>query len=320
MNVKFLHFCIICKQKIIVNIYEFKTTIIAKKFTFVFKYGTIIYTKEGMCMQVQAINNQSFSGNPREAGSKRRANIDAAIALSDSDLRRAAFYQACLQTDEEKHNKIDRAAILSLPVIAAARDSILSRGQDVKFFNGVLYSSPAARVITGLKTLGRWGAAIGIAAGVVAATDKLEEKSPKFRRFAKEQPYTMLAGAFATAVGLNYAAQKGVNKLGEKIINRDIQKSWHNISDKVVKFNENKLVKNVVKKYANLTAKMHPALKGIGAIGLAAAPLVIGVGTIIHSLNHSSVRNKQAVQNYTNLKTAQAVLANARARELAELQ
>ena len=65
---------------------------------------------------------------------------------------------------------------------------------------------------------------------------------------------------------------------------------------------------------------MHPALKGIGAIGLAAAPLVIGVGTIIHSLNHSSVRNKQAVQNYTNLKTAQAVLANARARELAELQ
>ena len=105
-----------------------------------------------MCMQVQAINNQSFSGNTKQAGSKRRANIDAAIALSDNDLRRVAYYQACLQTNEEKHNKINKIAILSLPVIAAARDAILSRGNDVKLFTGKIVSSPAARALAGGKT------------------------------------------------------------------------------------------------------------------------------------------------------------------------
>ena len=121
-----------------------------------FKYSTIIYTKEGMCMQVQAINNQSFGGNTKEAGSKRRANIDAAIALSDNDLRRVAYYQACLQTNEEKHNKINKIAILSLPVIAAARDAILSRGNDVKLFTGKIVSSPAARALAGGKTFAIW--------------------------------------------------------------------------------------------------------------------------------------------------------------------
>ena len=285
-----------------------------------FKYSTIIYTKEGMCMQVQAINNQSFGGNTKEAGSKRRANIDAAIALSDNDLRRAAYYQACLQTNEEKHNKINKIAILSLPVIAAARDAILSRGNDVKLFTGKIVSSPAARALAGGKTFAIWAGAMAIAGGVIAGTDKLEEKSQKFRRFVKEQPYTALAASFASAVGLNYAAQKGINKLGEKLINKDSTKFWNKVAKGVVKFNDNKLVKGAVKHYANMTAKIHPALKAVGAIGLAAAPITIGIGTIIHSLNHSSVRNKQAVQNYTNLKTAQTILATARARELAEIQ
>ena len=137
-----------------------------------FKYSTIIYTKEGMCMQVQAINNQSFSGNTKEAGSKRRANIDAAIALSDNDLRRAAYYQACLQTNEEKHNKINKIAILSLPVIAAALDAILSRGNDVKLFTGKIVSSPAARALAGGKTFAIWAGAMAIAGGVIAGTDK----------------------------------------------------------------------------------------------------------------------------------------------------
>lgn len=272
-------------------------------------------------MQVQAVNNQAFGQvASKEVGSNRRANIDAAIAIKDNDLRRFAYYQACLQTDEEKHNKIDRAAILSLPVIAAARDTILSRGKDVKLFNGKIVSSPAARVLAGAKTLGGWIGAIAIAAGVVAGSEKLEEKSPKFKRFVKEQPYTALAGAFAAAVGINYAAGKGINKLGETLINKNSQKFWNRAAKGVLKFNDNKLVKGVVNKYAALTAKMHPALKAVGMLGLSAAPLAIGLGTVLHSLNHSAVRNKQAVQNYTNLKSAQAILANARARELAGLE
>ena len=76
-----------------------------------FKYSTII-EKRRMCvhMQVQAVNNQAFGQvASKEVGSNRRANIDAAIAIKDNDLRRFAYYQACLQTDEEKHNNTKSA-------------------------------------------------------------------------------------------------------------------------------------------------------------------------------------------------------------------
>ena len=104
-----------------------------------------------MYIQLQAINSQSFTAATasKEQGSKRRANIDAAIALSDNDLRRAAFYMASMQTDDKKHERINSVAINSLPVVAAVRDTLLSRGYAAPFLNGAIPSSPAARALTG---------------------------------------------------------------------------------------------------------------------------------------------------------------------------
>ena len=75
-------------------------------------------------------------------------------------------------------------------------------------------------------------------------------------------------------------------------------------------------MKNVAKTYTNVVDKLHPALKSVGKVGLAFAPLAIGTAAIIHTFNHRNVRNNQAVENYTNMKVAQAVLKSHRAQEL----
>lgn len=275
-----------------------------------------------LIMQIQAINNQSFgqgAQGSKESGAKRRANIDAAISIPDSDLKAFAYYQACVQTDDDKHRKINNAAIMSLPVVAAVRDTVLTRGEPVKLLGSKIMPGAAARVITGAKTLGRWGGALAAAIAVGTAAGKLEEKSEKFRKFTNNQPYTAMAAAFGAAAATYYAAGSGISKAAKALISKNPMPFWKNVARKVVAFDNNKVVKNVANAYIKMSDKIHPAIKGMGKLGLAFAPLAIGVSAVVHSLNHSAVRNRQAAQNYTNLKTAQAVLANARARELGEL-
>ena len=270
-------------------------------------------------MQVNAISDQSFGTGARaskELGSRRRENIDAALALSDNDLKKIAYYQACMQTNEDKHRKINNLSIAALPVVAAVRDTVLSRGQGLNLLGGKLMPGTATRLLTGAKTFGKWTGALALASGVVAGFNKLEDKSEKFRKFTKEQPYTAMAAAWGAAIGLYYGAGKGLSKLAQKVIKPDL-KFWNKLSTNVVKFNQNKVVKKLTDAYIKTSDKIHPALKGMGAIGLALAPTALVIGGILYSLNHSAKRNRQAENNYVALKTTQAVLANARARELA---
>ncbi len=273
-------------------------------------------------MQIQAINNQSFgqgAQGSKAQGAKRRANIDAAISLPDKDLRAFAYYQACVQTNDEKHRKLNNAAILSLPIVAAVRDTVLTRGEPVKLLGGAIMPGSAARVITGAKTLGRWGGALAAATAVGIGANKLAEKSDKVKKFVNNQPYTAMAAVFAGAAAAYYAAGKGISKAANMLIGDNKMKFWSGLSKKVVAFNDNKIVKSMANAYTKMSDKIHPAVKGAGKLGLAFAPVIIGGAAILHALNHSAVRNKQAEKNYTNLKTAQMVLANARARELSEL-
>ena len=273
-----------------------------------------------MCvMRVNAINEQSFGNGARtskEVGSHRRANVDAALALSDNDLKKIAYYQACLQTNEDKHRKINNLSIAALPVVAAVRDTVLTRGNGLDLFGGKLMPGTATRLLTGTKTFAKWTGALALASAVIAGFNKLEDKSEKFRKFTKEQPYTAMAVAWGSAIALYYGVGKGISKLAQKLIKPDA-KFWNKLCTNVVKFNQNKVVKNLTNAYINASDKIHPALKGMGAVGLALAPTAMVLGGILYSLNHSAKRNRQAENNYVALKTTQAVLANARARELA---
>jgi len=269
-------------------------------------------------MEIQAINNQTFgrgSTASREHGSKRRENIDAVLALSDNELKQAAYGLACLQTDERKHININNAALLSLPVVAGIGDAIMTRG---KAFNmlGKQITGTAARVLTGAKTFARWSAGFAIAGAVVAGAVKLEENSKKVRKFVKDQPYTAFVAKFAAIGAAIYGARKGLPKL-IKALPVDFSKGAEFIAKKAEKFNANKIVNRLAKAYVKTSDKMHPLVKDVGMFGVTFAPALIGGGAILHTLNHSAVRNRQAQQNYTQMKTAQAVLAQKRAEELA---
>lgn len=269
-------------------------------------------------MQVQAVNNQTFgkgAAGSKEIGSKRRQNIDAAIALSDNDLKRFAYYQACIQTNEDKHRKLNNMAVASLPVVAAVRDAVITE-PFIPVLGFKLAASPATRLFNGAKTFLKWGGGIALAYGVMTAFDKMEDKSAKVRKFAGEQPYTAMAAAFGTTLALCYGVEKGITKFADKLIGVNKLDAARKACKGIIKFNDNKIIKSVTKACTKVSNKIHPAIKAVGGIGLAVAPLAIGLSTIIHSLNHSSIRNRQATQNYTTLKATQAVLANARAREL----
>ena len=271
-------------------------------------------------MHIQKINNQTFTSGTavsKERGGNRRANIDEFIVLSDKDLKKFAYHKACVQTDEKKHNNINNAIILSLPVVAAVRDSLLTRGNSVKVLGKQIKSGPAARALTGAKTLCKWYGALAIATGVIAGTDKLEKSSSKVRQFVKDQPFTAIAAQLVTALALCAGAEKVLPKLAQKFISgNSLIKSRFNIGIEALKFDKKPIVKRAAKAYTDIASKIHPSLKSAGITGLAFAPLILGGCGILHAFNHNSVRNRQAAQNYTQLKTVQAVLAQARAAEL----
>lgn len=270
-------------------------------------------------MQVQKINNQTFTSETavsKEKGGKRRANIDAAIALSDNDLKKFAYQKACIQTDEKKHNKLNKVIVLSLPVAAAVRDTLLTRGNPVQVLGKQIKSGPAARALTGAKTLGKWYGALAIATGVIAGADKLEKSSSKVKQFVKDQPFTAIAAQFVTALALCAGAEKVLPKLAKKITANPSSRILKTIEKRIADFDNNGIVKRVAKAYTDISAKIHPSLKYAGIAGLAFAPLILCGYGILHAFNHNSVRNRQAAENYTQLKTAQAVLAQARAAEL----
>lgn len=256
-------------------------------------------------MQIQKINNQTFTSGSVDKDNLKHANIIA--ELSDNDLKKLSYYKAAIQTDDKKHQKINNAIILTLPVVAALKDTVLSRGNAFAIFGKQIKSSPAARVLTGAKTLGKWYGALAVATGVIAGADKLRNESPKVRQFVKDQPFTAFAAEMVTALALCAGAEKVLPKLAGKFINgKNSAKFWNTITKSVKKFNDNNIVKHISTAYTKAADKMQPALKSVMAEGLLLSPLILTGCGILHSFNHSSVRNRQAEQNYINLKTVQA--------------
>ena len=270
-------------------------------------------------MEIKAVSNQSFGKGAtasREYGSKRRENIDKFLTMNDNDLKHSAMQLACLQTDEKKHVMLNNVALASLPIVAGVSDAVLTRGKSVKMF-GSNIKGAAARVLTASKTFGRWMGGFAVAGAVVAGTAKLEEKSKKVRKFIQEQPYTALAASFVAVGAALVGARKGFSKLVDALP-LDRVNLGKKAANAAKAFNENKVVDKLAKAYVKASDNMHHVVKNVGLLGVLAAPALVGGAAILHTFNHAAVRNRQAQQNYSNLKVAQAIIAQRRAAELAE--
>ena len=292
-----------------------------KKIILSFNNHTSI-VKEGVYfMEIQAISNQAFGAGAtgsREKGSKRRENIDKVLSLSDNDLRRLAYMKARVDTNDRKQRNVIRAAWMSVPLVAAVSDAVLSRGNSVKVL-GKEIKGTAARALTGAKGFTKWAGALAVVGAVANGSVLLKEKSQKLRQFANEHPFTDLLGGIVTA----YAAIKGTEAGVPKLV-KALPLDFNAIGEKVAKIadkvNNNKTLGKVAKAYVKTVDNMPPVWKGLGTIGTAFATTIVGTAAMLHSLNHTARLNHKALENYTDMKMAQGLLAQRRNDELKSLQ
>ncbi len=289
---------------------------------------------EGVCMQVQAINNNVDFGKSRARKAREayiRQQEDLVLSLSDNDARLLATEAAKLQTNDKKHQNITTGLIASLPVIVGIQNAIGTRGMSgkaiakelaeeapkgltTKFFNtvGRNLNGAAARTAIGaagaLSLLGFFA----VVDGTLFAKKKLSENSEGMRNFERKHPGTAMLATIGTAFAAMHYIPKGISALTEKISSKTIV----NMNKKVTKFgenfNKNSFVDSLASGYRKMAHNAPSSLKSVGKYALAFAPLAVAVGTVAHAFDHSAKKNKAAAQNYKEIKDLQMDIVNQR--------
>ena len=285
---------------------------------------------KGVCMNVQSFSNQSFQAKNRERNlnaynprKNPRANVDTIISLDDNTIRNIAYAKTMATVDDDKHRKISKAMFWSIPAVAGIATALLNPAKSSVL--GKELSGVAARLTNGAKSGLAWGALLGVASGVNAVFDKVEKASPEAKKFSRENPVVSFIGQMAAFVGTVALAGKYLPKLANKVMNNIKPSTIDKFADKVAKnadkLNDAKFTK-FVSKYAGKLAdsRWFEPLKGIAKTTLSWSPSLLLWGGVLHSINHSNVREREFVKNYSDLKDFQSRLAQARIRELSNEQ
>ncbi len=287
----------------------------------------IINLKSERCvyMQVKSVENQSFQArgdrnlgtyNPRK---NPRHNIDAVIALDDNSIRTLAYHKTMHDVEDKKHSNIRKGLLISIPVVAGVTAALLNPAKSSLISKEI--KGTAARLLNGAKTTAGWGVVFGAFAGAFGARHLLEKKSEAAREFSKENPMLTYFATAATAIGALALGGKYIPKMIEKVGNHVKPSSILKVENSIVKgsekFNSSKVISKVTEFARNLKNNKHlEPLKSVVKTALEWAPTTLVFGTLLHTVNHSNVRNKEMVKNYSEMKEFQNKLAKARIREL----
>jgi len=278
-------------------------------------------------MKVQSFDNQSFQARNKERNlgvynprKNPRANVDAIISLDDNAIKSLAYAKTMATVEDDKHRKISKAMFWSIPAVAGVATALLNPAKASvlgKEFTGV-----AARLTNGAKTGAVWGVLLGIASGLNGVLGLAEKKSPEVRKFTRENPVVTFIGQMGALIGTVALAgkylPKAVDKLAKHIKPSTIDKAADSIAKGADKLNNAKFTKYVSKNARKLAdSRLFEPLKGITKTALSWAPSLLLWGGVLHSINHSNVREREFVKNYSELKDFQSQLAKARINELA---
>jgi len=280
-------------------------------------------------MKVQSIDNQSFQArkdrqigayNPRK---NPRHNVDAIIALDDNTIKKLAYAKTVATVDDKKHRKISNGIFLSIPFVAGAATALLAPSK-----SGVLgkeISGIAGRLLNGAKSAAGWGVLLGLATGINNAIDFAEKKSPEVRNFTRENPVLTFIGQIGAFIGAVALGGKYLPKAAESIAKHIKPQSFDKFTNKIVKgadkFNNSRITRKFAKFARNLADnKYFEPLKSVTKTALSWAPSILLWGGVIHSIDHSNVKQREFVKNYSEMKEFQSRLAKARIRELSDAE
>lgn len=276
-------------------------------------------------MQVKSFDNQSFQSrgdrslatyNPRK---NPRHNIDTIIAMDDNQVKMLAYQKTLNGVEDKKHKKISKAMFLSIPFAAGLAAALIKPAKSELLTKQI--SGVSARLLNGAKESALWGALLGLATGVVAAKNKIEDKSPAVNNFTSQNPLLTFVGmgaAFAGAIALGGKyLPKLINAAGKHIKPDSILNVENRIVRNADKFNNFSAIKSISKFAGELNSKksLEP-LKSVVKTALDWSPTLLLWGGVLHAYNHKNVKNREFVKNYSNMKEIQNTLAKARIREL----
>ena len=289
---------------------------------------------EGVCMQIQAINNnvdfgKSKARKAREAAIRRQE--DMILSLNDSQIQLLSTEMAKIQTNDKKHQNITNGLIASLPVIVGLQSAVGSRGMDgktiarslaeeapkditTKFFKniGKNLKGPAARVAVGVASALSLVGLFAIVDGVVMAKRAATNNNEGARNFERKHPATTMIGTIGAAlIGAHYIP-KGISALSDKISAKNIGKMQRNLTKFGEKFNNNSFVKSMESGWNKMAQSTPSSLKSVGKYALALAPLMVVAGTLAHAFDHSAKKNRVAAQNFREVKDLQMDIINQR--------
>lgn len=246
-------------------------------------------------MQVNAISasNPGFRATDKE-------HIFA--ALDDSTLKQIAWNKASVDVNDKRHNKLDRAMFMSLPIIGGLSSLAFATKPDIaeQKLRAVKFGRAA-------KIAGSWALALGAVSALSGLKNVVENNVKSIRKFDNEHPVLTTLASLAVA----FVAIGATNKLTHRIADKLIMKDGINILENAAKMTKLDNVLNTnkyINKAAEYIQKVPPALKDIGRIALGYLPW-IAIGTqIAHMWGHQNAKLNQVEKNYSELKAAQEMI------------
>lgn len=232
--------------------------------------------------------------------------------MDDRALKSLAHHEASVQVNDKKHRRIDRALIASIPAVAglALASKVPSTLLNPKYARG-------AKLAVAFGEMVRWLGAFAVIDTVFGGAKLAEKSSKKVRKFVNDNPMLSTVLTISASLGALVLGRKGLAKLASKL--PAAKPTVANLKP-LVKFNNylnnNKILNLVAKGLSKVPASIKLVGKGILNNGV----WILAGTSLLHSINHSKVRNNVAVDNYMKLKDAQDVVRAELAAEEADAE
>jgi hypothetical protein len=251
-------------------------------------------------MQVSAIkshNDTNFTSmQPRE-----RKALESLANANDKQLRMLANQQAAVDVNEKKHNKISNILLWAIPFAAGLSLMAATHGK-VKGTDARLKT-----LIRGGAETSSWLATFATIGAVFDVKNLLSKHSAPVNKFDNEHPFVSFVATAAASFGALALGRKGLAKLGAKLATKSTGEAAEKAAERIynsiaTKLNNSKVLNTV----SDALKKVPSSIRAFAKDTIAWSPTLLLAGSLYHSVKYSSAKSAQAVNNYGDLKLAQA--------------
>lgn len=295
---------------------------------------------EGVCMQIQAINNNLEFGKSKARKAREaaiRQQEDLVLSLPDEDIHFLAREAAKMQTNDKKHQNITNGLIASIPLAIGLQDAFATCGMNgkqmaeaaiedaakfggkdksvtTKFFNtvGKNLKGPAARVAAGIAGVAATLGFFAILDGAVLARREAAKHSEGVRNFERKHPGTTMMATLVGAFTAMHFIPKGISALADKISGKNVVSMQKKLTKFGENFNKNSIVDSLASGCKKIAQSTPSSVKSVGSFALIISPLALAIGTFAHAFDHSAKLNKATAENFKEVKDLQMDIVNQR--------